>query len=73
MSLGTAPYSAPVPLSWWEHIAARWHRWRAEVAAKSAHADILHDLDSMTWEERDREVDRFLPPALRRYPGNPRP
>ena len=67
MSLGTAPYSAPVPLSRWERAVTWGRRWRAERLAKSAHADILHDLDSMTWEERDREVDRFLPPALRRY------
>lgn len=67
MSLGTAPYTPDVPLSFWERITARWHRWRATRTAEELHADIMHDFSLMSPEEREREIDRFLPPALRRH------
>jgi len=47
-------------VAWWRGL------WSSPPTVES-------HLDSMTWEERDREADRFLPPALRRYPSNPRP
>ena len=64
---GTAPYTPDKPLSWWERLTARYHYWRARRTAEELHADIMHDLSLMTPEEREREIDRFLPPALRRH------
>lgn len=56
--LGAAPYTPPPAPSLWERLAT-WWRDRGTMSAEELQARIAADVNP-------EDVDRFLPPALRK-------